>query len=178
MNIRTVRSLLLPIAVVAAVSGCASSAGKEGMLARNIQIAHQHDRSVAVTTAGGAPTTVMDSSNIADADFKTAIETSITQSQVFKSVVQGKAADYELVVTIVTLDKPIFGLTFTVNLEATWVLVKQSDRSVALRKSIRSSHTATFDDAAMGVTRLRLAVEGAARKNIEQGLQEIGALSL
>lgn len=47
-----------------------------------------------------------------------------------------------------------------------------------LKNSIRSSHTATFDDSAMAVTRLRLAVEGAARKNIEQGLQEIGALSL
>lgn len=80
--------------------------------------------------------------------------------------------------TIVQLDKPLFGMSFTVNLEATWVLLKQSDRSVALKKSIRSSHTATFDDSAIGVTRLRLAVEGAARKNIEQGLQEIGALAL
>jgi hypothetical protein len=178
MTLHAARSLILSLAVVAAVSGCASPAGKEGMLAQNVQVAHKHDRTVAVTAAGGAATGAMDSSNIADADFKTAIETSITQHQVFKSVVQGKDADYELVVTIVQLDKPIFGLTFTVNLEATWVLVRQSDRSVALKKSIRSSHTATFDDSAMAVTRLRLAVEGAARKNIEQGLQELGALSL
>lgn len=178
MNVRAALSLVFSLAVVVAVSGCASSANQEAMLAQNVQVAHRHDRTVAVTTAGGAATTAIDSSNISDADLKAAIEASITQSQVFKSVVQGKDADYELVVTIIQLDKPIFGMSFTVNMEATWVLVKQSDRSVALKKSIRSSHTATFDDSAIGVTRLRLAVEGAARKNIEQGLQEIGALSL
>jgi hypothetical protein len=178
MNSRAALSLVFSLAVVVAVSGCASSADQQAMLARDVQVAHKQDRTVAVTTGGGAATTAIDSSNISDADLKAAIEASITQSQVFKSVVQGKDADYELVVTIVQLDKPIFGLTFTVNMEATWVLSKQSDRSLALKKSIRSSHTATVADSAVGVTRLRLAVEGAARKNIEQGLQEIGALSL
>lgn len=178
MNVRSTLSLVFSLAVAVAVSGCASSANKEAMLAQNVQVANKHDRAVSVNTGGGAATGAMDSSNISDADLKAAIEASITQTQVFKSVVQGKDADYDLVVTIVQLDKPVFGLTFTVNLETTWVMVKQSDRSVVLKKSIRSSHTATFNDAAVAVTRLRLAVEGAARKNIEQGLQEIGALSL
>ncbi len=120
----------------------------------------------------------MDSSNIADEDLKAAIESSITQNKVFKTVVQGAAADYDLMVTIVRLDKPMFGLSFNVEMEATWVLVKQSDRSIAFKQGIKSSHTATFSDAAAGVTRLRLAVEGAAKKNIEQGLKAIANLSL
>jgi hypothetical protein len=165
-------------AVVLALSGCASSANREGMAAQSVNVAKQHDRSVVVKTAGGSETGAMDSSNIADADFKAAIEDSITQTKVFRSVLQGKESDYELAVSIVQLDKPVFGLTFTVNLEATWVLVKQSDRSVVLKRSIKSSHSATFSDAAVAVTRLRLAVEGAAKKNIEQGLQEISALTL
>ena len=44
---------------------------------------------------------------------------------------------------------------------------------------IKSAHTATLDDAIVGATRMRLAIEGAARKNIAQGLQaiaELGAL--
>jgi len=178
MTLHAARSLILSLAVVAAVSGCASPAGKEGMLAQNVQVAHKHDRTVAVTAAGGATTGAMDSSNIEDADFKAAIEESIVANQVFKSVVAGRDADYELLVTIVSLDKPLMGLDMTVNLEATWVLVRQSDRNVALKKSIQTTHTATFSDASMGMTRLRLAVEGAARKNIEQGLAEIGKLAL
>jgi ABC-type uncharacterized transport system auxiliary subunit len=178
MNARAVLSIILSSVVVVVLSGCASPATKEAMVAQNVQFTTKHDRTVSVRTAGGAETTAMDSSNISDADFKAAIEESITKTKVFKSVIQGKGADYDLAVSIVQLEKPAFGFTFTVNMEAAWVLVKQSDRSVMLKKSIKSSHSATFGDAAAGVTRLRLAVEGAAVKNIEQGLQEIAALSL
>lgn len=172
------KSFALPLVAVLALAGCASSASKDAMVAQDVRLAKTHDRTVAVKTTGGAETGAMDSSNIGDDDFKAAIEASITQSKAFKSVVQGKDADYDLAVSIVHLDKPVFGMTFTVNLETAWVLVKQSDRSVVMKKSIRSSHSATFSDAAVAVTRLRLAVEGAARKNIEMGLSEVGALPL
>ncbi|MDE2439590.1 MAG: hypothetical protein KGP14_01095 [Betaproteobacteria bacterium] len=166
------------ILVIVGLSGCASSANREAMVASDVQIAQQHDRTIAVRTGGGAETTAMDSSNIADGDLKAAIEESIIKTKVFKSVVQGKDADYDLAVSIVKLDKPVFGLTFTVNMEATWVLIKQSDKSVVMKRSIESSSTATFSDAAAAVTRLRLAVEGAAKRNIEQGMQALSALSL
>ena len=178
MNGRALVTAAAALALVGALAGCASSADRSGMVAADVAVQTKHDRSVAVNTAGGAATGAMDSSNIEDADFKAAIEESIVANQVFKRVVAGKNADYELLVTIVSLDKPLMGLDMTVNLEATWVLVRQSDRSVALKKSIQTTHTATFSDASMGMTRLRLAVEGAARKNIEQGLAEIGKLTL
>lgn len=169
-------SLSLALAALVSVtglSGCASPADRAAMVPTGIRITQKHDSAVAVHTGGGSTTGAMDSSNIADADLKAAIEDAISQSGVFKRIVQGNGADYELTVNIVQLDKPTFGASFTVNLEAGWTLVKLSDRSVALRKTITSSHTATMGDAFAGVTRLRLAVEGAVRKNIEQGVQEI-----
>lgn len=178
MNLRNMLAVTCSALLIVGLSGCASSANKEAMVASDIQIAKKHDRSVSVRTGGGAETTAMDSSNIADTDLKAAIEDSIIKTQVFKSVLQGKDSDYDLAVSIVRLEKPVFGLTFTVNMEATWVLVKQSDKSVVMKKSIQSSSTATFSDAAAAVTRLRLAVEGAAKRNIEQGLQALSALSL
>ncbi|MFA7292464.1 MAG: hypothetical protein WC023_09475 [Rhodocyclaceae bacterium] len=178
MKNRSILGLALTIVVVVALSGCASSANREGMTAQGVTVAKYHDQTVAVKTAGGSETGAMDSSNIEDADFKAAIEESIKNSKVFRSVVQGKDSDYELAVSIVQLDKPVFGLTFTVNLEASWVLVKQSDRSVVMKKSIKSTHSAGFGDAAVAVTRLRIAVEGAAKSNIEQGLQAISTLTL
>lgn len=47
-----------------------------------------------------------------------------------------------------------------------------------MRKSITSSYTASMGDSLVGVTRLRLAVEGAARNNIKQGLEAIAAMNL
>lgn len=160
------------------LTGCASSANKDAMVPQGVTLAKKHEHSVAVRTSGGAETTAMDSSNIADPDFRAAIEAAIVENKAFRSVVQGKDADYDLAVSITQLDKPVIGFSFTVNLEASWVLSRQSDKSVVLKKMVRSSHTATVGDAFAGVTRLRMAVEGAARKNIELGLQEIGQLSL
>jgi hypothetical protein len=178
LNFRHWLTIIGVLLVVGGLAGCASSANKDAMVASNVQISKKHDRSVAVRTGGGAETTAMDSSNIADGDLKTAIEESIVQTKLFKTVIQGRDADYDLAVSIVRLEKPVFGLTFTVNLEATWVLIKQSDKSIVMKKSVQSSSTATFSDAAAAVTRLRLAVEGAAKRNIEQGLQAIAELSL
>ena len=47
-----------------------------------------------------------------------------------------------------------------------------------MRESVKSSHTATAGEAFAAVTRIRIAAEGAAEKNIRQGLQKISELSL
>jgi hypothetical protein len=120
----------------------------------------------------------MGSSEISNDDLRAAIEKSVTQSALFKEVVQGKNGDYELSVTVARLSKPTFGASFTVDMEAGWSLVKASDKSVVMRKSITSSYTASMGDSLVGVTRLRLAVEGAARNNIKQGLEAIAAMNL
>ena len=144
----------------------------------SIAVAKKYSYSVSVEARGGSETGAMDSSNISNEDFKAAIEKSIVQSNLFKSIIQGKGGDYELTVTVSQLSKPIFGASFTVNMEAGWSLTKASDKSVAMRKLIKSSHTATMGEAFAAVTRLRLAVEGAGRNNITQGLQAIAELDL
>ena len=93
-------------------------------------------------------------------------------------MVQGRDGDYELAVRVSSLTKPLIGFTFTVEMEAAWTLVKVSDRSVALRKSVRSTGSASTGDALAAVTRLRLAVEAAARDNVAQGLKAVAALAL
>jgi len=63
-------------------------------------------------------------------------------------------------------------------MEAAWSLSEQKTKKVVMRDSIESSHTATMGQAFVGVTRLRLAVEGAVRENIRQGLMGISRLQL
>jgi hypothetical protein len=167
----------LAVAIVL-LAGCASGAHKENMAAAPLATTKKLPYSVYVEAKGGAETGAMDSSNVSSADLKAAIEESITKSNLFKSVVQGKGGDYDLTVTVTQLDKPLFGGAFTVTLETGWALTKASDKSVVMRKAVRSSHTAQMSDSFVGVTRLRLALEGAVRNNIAQGLQAISELPL
>ena len=134
--------------------------------------------SVRVQTGGGSETGMLDSSNISDANLKLAIEDAIVQSRLFKTVVQGADGDYELSVRITSLTKPVFGTTFTVDLETAWSLTRTADRSAVMRKSVKSTGTATMGEAFAAVVRLRMAVEKAAQENIGQGLQAIAELNL
>jgi hypothetical protein len=161
-----------------ALGGCATSAHREAMAAAPLASSKKLPYTVSVDARGGQETGAMDSSNVGNADLKAAIEQSITKSNLFKSIVPGKNGEYELTVTITQLQKPMFGASFTVTLETGWSLVRTSDQTVVMRKVVKSQHTAEMSDSFVGATRLRLAVEGAVRKNITEGLQSIAALSI
>lgn len=173
----------LAIATLALLSlfagGCATPSSPSAMLAKIDTPVTKHAVTVGVAVTGGADTSSMGASNISSADFAEAIKSSISESQLFKQVVgTGNPADYQIAVQIVRLDRPTFGLSFTVTLEATWRLVHSSDQKVVWEKSITSSFTATTGDAFAGVKRLRLANEGAARSNIKDAISQMSALTL
>ena len=175
-------NMFLPIVFLVIVScgllGCASPAQKDAMLIQDIPVIQQHQKTVTVKTQGGSETGAMDSSNISNSDFAKAIEESIIENGLFTQVIHDNGSDYVLNVTIVHISKPLFGGSFTVDMEAAWSLLDSTTKNVIMRESIRSSHTATMGQAFAGVTRLRLAVEGAARYNIKQGLMAISKLKL
>ncbi len=168
---------LVVAAFIFVLAGCASPAKREAMIPQGAVAIKSHPYSVNVQTSGGAETGVLDSSNISDADLKAAIEDAITQKKVFTKIVQGSDADYELSVRIINLSKPIFGATFTVDMETAWILTKISDDSVVMRKAIKSTGKASISDALAAVVRIRVAVENSARDNIDQGLKEIMELN-
>lgn len=166
------------IAIIIGIAGCASPANKDEMTPKDLVVAQKFTATVQVKTAGGSETGAMDSSNISDADFKAAIEKAIADTQLFNKVVQVGDANYLLAVSVTSLTKPSFGLTFTVNLETAWSLTNIATKKIEYRKVINTSGTATFGDAAVAVGRLQIAVERAARENISQGLADISALKL
>ena len=168
---------LVVAAFIFVLTGCASPAKREAMIPQGAAASKSHPYSINVQTSGGAETGAMDSSNISDADLKAALEDAITQKRVFTKIVQGSDADYELSVHIISLSKPILGATFTVDMEAAWTLTKIADNSIVMRKAIKSIGRATMGDALVAVVRIRVAVENAARDNIDQGLKEIMALN-
>lgn len=164
---------LLGAALIAlTLTGCSSQASREGITPQNFSVAKHYSQSLQVTASGGGDDT------IADADMKAAIEDAVTQSRLFKSITQGNASDYALSVSVTSMQKPLFGATFTVEMETAWSLTKLSDRSVVLRKAVKSSGTATMGDALAAITRVRMAAERATKANIEQGLKAIAELNL
>ncbi|UCV12050.1 hypothetical protein KI614_02045 [Dechloromonas denitrificans] len=165
-------ALIASLLLALALTGCSSQATREAMTPQGFTVAKHHPQSLLVKTAGGSD------DSIADADLKSAIEDAVTQSRVFKSIIQGNAGDYELNVRITSLQKPIFGATFTVEMETAWSLIKTADRSVVMRKSVKSSGTATMGDAFAAIARVRMAVERAAQANIKDGLKAVAELTL
>jgi hypothetical protein len=176
-SIRRAGALSL-VACAVALAGCAAPANRDAMTPTAIASAKKLPYSLSVQTAGGNQTDAMGSSEISNDDLRAAIEKAVTQSSLFKEIVKGKSGDYELSVIVTRLTKPSIGFSFTVEMEAGWSLVKTSDKSVAMRKSVVSTYTASAGAAFAGTTRLRLAVEGAARENIKNGLEAIAGLNL
>jgi hypothetical protein len=138
----------------------------------------KNPQAVSIHVGGGSETSSMGASQIANVDFARAILQAVTESGIFAKADLADGGDYRLDVQIARLQQPMFGGSFTVVLETTWRLSKQSDHSVVWEKPVTSSFTATMGDALVGVTRLRLATEGAARNNITDAITQIGGLTL
>lgn len=180
MKHKSVRNTLLSLSLVtvaAVMSGCATPATYEGMVPGDYSTARKHAKTVSVQVGGGQETSSMGKSQISDEAFAKALVEAITKSQTFSQVVQGKGGNYQLLVSIISMEQPTFGIDMTVKMEAGWTL-KSAAGQVVWQEAIKSQHTATAGDAFVGTTRLRLANEGAAKNNIKQGLAKISRLNL
>jgi hypothetical protein len=169
-------ALLAAFGVV--LSGCATATQTAAMAPKTEWHVRKNAQTVTIQVGGGSATSSMGASQIANDDFARAIQQAVIDSGLFAKADLAGSGDYRLDVQIVRLQQPLFGASFNVVLETTWRLSKQSDRSVVWEKSITSNFTATMGDAFAGVTRLRLATEGAARNNVSDAISQIGALTL
>ena len=178
MNFKSIArslSLVALCATAAVIAGCATASKPEAMVPTTV-IAGQHAKTTSVVVAGGSETSSLGKSQISNEAFQQAIAMSIEKNKTFSSVVKGAGGDYQLAVTVVSMDQPSFGFSFTVKMEAAWSL-KKADGTVVMQESIKSEGTAGATEAFAGVERLRLANEYAARANIAAGLEKIGKLN-
>ena len=178
MQNRYIKLALICI-TIAWLSGCtAIPAGKQELVVDDRRFDTRHPYSITVITAGGGETDPMLYTNISNEDLAGAIEESIIKSGLFSRVVHGDDADYKLSVSLVSMSKPLIGLDFTIDMEMAWSLLNMKTGDAVMRESINSSHTTSVGAAFAAVTRIRMAVEGAAQENIRKGLQKIANLSL
>ena len=167
-------------AVAIALTACATPAQVDSMTTNKSFIASASTSPLRGNIAikdviGGEETNPLWTSKISAADFERALEASLQGAGLLAARQSGKNV---LSVHLQKLDQPLIGISFTVTATVNYRLTERATGKVLYEKDISVPYTATFGDAAMAITRLRLANEGAARTNIEAFIDEVLALRI
>lgn len=157
--------LTFTLVIAVCLASCATPTAPSQMTATGFPISGRTSEKVAVSVSGGEPGVL----KISDESFAEALRSSIQSSRVFGGV--SDQAPYRLEAFIGTLSQPMMGFSMTVDMKVSYMLRKGG--STVWQRTISSTHTSTPGEAFVGVTRLRMATEGAARENIRLALQAL-----
>lgn len=165
------------IVVVAAVlNGCASAATLEGMTvapadARSEAASAELRDAISIrSVAGGEPTNPLWTSEVGNAEFRAALESSPRN---YGLLAEGANGNYTLDATLVDLQQPVFGLDLEVTSTATYHLEAKDAQKQSFDDTVISSYTATPSESFFAGQRLRLANEGAIRENIKEFIRRL-----
>ena len=159
-------------------TGCPLSIKSEAMIPLVQMPVHKSPSDVLIAVSRATDVSAQKPIHIMNEDFELALRESFEKSGLFRKAVTDVQATYQLEAVFVQMDEQIFGLDMTASMEVNYTLARAAPRKVLWEKRIFSTHTAAFGEALISLTRLQLATEGAARRNIEQAIQEISKLQL
>jgi hypothetical protein len=168
------------LSVVALLTACATPARVEQM---TVAAADSTRSAVASTpmreavtlgqVSGGKETNPLWISNISSADFERALQASLQSAQLLAP--GGRACRLTLTAQLLSLAQPAIGLDMTVTASVLYTLVDCSTKKEIWVNTITLPYTAAFSDSLIGVERLKLANEGAARVNIRKLVELLAA---
>lgn len=156
------------VAIGIALSGCASPAMNENMIPQGealylVAPGSKFNQSIKKTeVSGGSETIPIWTSQVSSENFQLALNDSLKKAGVLSN--NGR---YDLKAKLVALDQPAFGIGMTVRATVDYIIRDTVGNNVIFDETIESSFTAGMDDSMIAVRRLRLANEGAIRRNIE-----------
>ncbi|MBX2884529.1 MAG: hypothetical protein KTR32_31540 [Granulosicoccus sp.] len=172
--------------MVFTLAGCAVNPRSEEMVSNSVVVTNRFDDQVYVAALGGreeGDTSLKNSSLISNDNFVEAVVQGIQQHGIYRTAFvnaapAGTVEGYQLDVAILDLTQPARGFDMTVSMTTRWELKRLATGQVIFTEFVDSSYTATVDQAFAGWKRVRLATEGAARKNIQEGLQKLSSYEL
>ena len=86
---------------------------------------------------------------------------------------------YRLKIRIIKVETPSFSARMTVSMNAIWELYSTTEDGPLLHEKIYSTYTGgVFEGGLHGANRVRVAMEGAARNNIDIGVEMLASLNL
>lgn len=177
MRVKTcgVRTWLILLAVLVAVSGCASEARIGAMtvpVSPDTVIGDSSPLRNAIrvgTVTGGSETNPLWKSNVSNENFRAALE----QSLALHAMTAPDRGRYLVNAELVSLDRPLGGFDLTVTAKAHYTVIATGSQAVKLDTTMETPYTANFSDSVLGVERLRLASEGAMRANIDAFIKRL-----
>ncbi|MCM2334038.1 MAG: hypothetical protein NDI82_08820 [Anaeromyxobacteraceae bacterium] len=175
------RLAALPLALLlgTTLAGCAAGATAAGMTVPEAEIVRPTskamERSVEVgAVGGGRETNPAWTSQVGNKEFGEALAASLKLAGLLAEG-QGR---YVLTTVLVKLEQPFIGLDMTVTATVQYTVTDRRSGAVVWTEQVVTPFTATMGDAFVGSTRLKLANEGAVRKNIAQLVAKLGAAAL
>lgn len=184
LNPNPTQKFLLSMCVVV-IAGCATPARMEHM-----QIFSSADPAYIPTlhispylknkifvqdVTGGEETNPLLNPQVSNDAFMGALEASLRSVGLLGSRMM---SDYNLTARLEKLDQPWIGTDMTVIATVNYSLEHRKTNKPVLLRTVRTSFTSSFSDASDGADRVRLAIEGAIRKNISIVVKELIELPL
>lgn len=125
---------------------------------------------------GGKETSPMWTSQVGSSDFQRALENSLRVTGLLSPI--GSNGSYQLTADLISLDQPMIGFDMTVTATVRYSLIEKISGKEIFTRSIPTPYTAKMGDAFIGSERLKIANEGAVRKNIEELIAELVRLKV
>ena len=173
---KNIYKMLILLIVAIAYTGCAQKAETGKMIVQKTNFTYDETLKNNIEVGkvmGGRDTNPMGASQIDNRSFKEAVLFSLEKEGLYQ-----ENSQYRLEITIVNLDQPLFGLDMTVIMNVQYTLIDDKNDKIIWRELVAESYTATFSDAFVGITRLKLANEGSAKKNINMLLNKLSKLQI
>ncbi len=158
------------VSLLSLLAGCSTVTTKEAMSVGAVEKAQTYLAETAAVSVGGEPRSI----NIEN--FEAALVESLLAAGLVREVDNSGSAPYLLSVDFKNVDLPMFGGSFTINIDTTWKVFDTRDRSLLISEEVASTYTGGFEGGVVGVNRMRVATEGAARENIRLGLEKLRAV--
>lgn len=173
MNRRTARCLLF-FFVALSTSACATAPIVTNMVPPLMDLSLRgSDKTVTVAAVtGGEKTNPMGMSAIENEGFQEALIKTLESARVFKAVVNGAGADYELRAEIISQDLHA-GLTMTAILFVRYTLIETRSGNAAWAENILSHYDAQLEEAFSGPERSVRANEGSVRDNLTRLVRKL-----
>ncbi len=176
---RRIRALIILMGFVF-LFGCASPSKMENMVLENSsasQLTYDKNLNTNIevgSVSGGKKTNPAWTSEIDNEAFGGALAQSLKNAGLLAS----DGGKYQLEVSMLSVDQPLFGLNFKVVTKIQYKLKEISSGNIIFDEVITAEHTAKVGDAFVAVKRLRLANEGSAKENIKALLQAFSELKV
>ena len=173
---KNIYKMLLVFIIMIVYAGCAQKAETSKMIPEKTDYTYEESIKNNIDVGnvfGGRSTNSMGASQIDNYSFKKAILLSLKQEGLYQ-----ENSQYRLEVSIINLDQPLIGLDMTVIMNVQYTLIDDKNDKIIWRELVAESYTATFSDAFVGITRLKLANEGTAKKNINMLLKKLSKLKI